>query len=54
MSFGNQSRSSSLIINIFDIANLDPKLKTWTWSQNCNMLDYYEIWGSEQIENAHY
>ena len=30
MKFGNQSRSSSLIINmIFEIADLDPKLKTW-------------------------
>ena len=26
---GNQSRSRSLIINIFEIAYLDPKLKTW-------------------------
>ena len=31
MKFGNQSKSSSLIINmIFEIADLDPKLKTWT------------------------
>ena len=30
MKFGNQSRSSLLIINvIFDFADLDPKLKTW-------------------------
>ena len=30
MKFGNQSRSSSLIINaIFEIADLDPKLKAW-------------------------
>ena len=30
MKFGNQSRSSLLIINmIFEIADLDPKLKTW-------------------------
>ena len=30
MKFGNQSRSSSLIINtIFEIVDLDPKLKTW-------------------------
>ena len=30
MKFGTQSRSSSLIINIiFEIADLDPKLKTW-------------------------
>ena len=29
-SYDNQSRSSLLIINImFEIANLDPKLKTW-------------------------
>ena len=31
MKFGNQSRSSSLIINMtFEIADLDPKLKTLT------------------------
>ena len=30
MKFGNQSRSSSLIINmIFQIADLGPKIKTW-------------------------
>ena len=30
MKFGTQSRPSSLIINmIFEISNLDPKLKTW-------------------------
>ena len=30
MKFGNQSRSSSLIINvIFGIADLDPKFKNW-------------------------
>ena len=30
MKLGNQSRSSSLIINmIFEIGDLDPKLKTW-------------------------
>ena len=30
MKFGNQSRSGSLIINvIFEIADIDPKLKTW-------------------------
>ena len=30
MKFGNQSRSSWLIINmIFEIANLDAKFKTW-------------------------
>ena len=30
MKFGNQSRSSSLMINmIFEIADLEPKLKTW-------------------------
>ena len=30
MKFGTQSRSSLLIINmIFEIADLDPKLKTW-------------------------
>ena len=29
MKFGTQSRSSSLTINIFEIADPDPKLKTW-------------------------
>ena len=30
MKFGSQSGSGSLIINvIFEIADLDPKLKTW-------------------------
>ena len=30
MKFGNKSRSSLLIINmIFEIVDLDPKLKTW-------------------------
>ena len=30
MKFGNQSRSSLLIISmIFEIKNLDPELKTW-------------------------
>ena len=30
MKFGNQTRSSSLIIKmIFEIADLDPTLKTW-------------------------
>ena len=30
MKFGNQSRSSSLIVNvIFEIVDLDPKSKTW-------------------------
>ena len=30
MKFGSQSRSSSLVINmIFEIADLDPKLKPW-------------------------
>ena len=32
MKFGNQSRSSWLIINmIFEIVDLDPKLKTWAY-----------------------
>ena len=41
MKFGNQSRSFSLILNmIFEIVDLDPKLKTWTDSDQdkSNML----------------
>ena len=40
--FGTQSRSSLLIINmIFEIADLDPKLKTWTdLVSNCNVLQF--------------
>ena len=53
MKLGNQSRWSSLIINmIFEIADLDPKLKTW--SRNCNVPDFYKIWPSEQIEHSNY
>ena len=29
MKYGNQSRSSLLIMNTFEIADLDPELKTW-------------------------
>ena len=56
MKFDTQSRSSSLIINmIFEIVDLDPKLNTWQiWSQNCNVIDFYEVWHSEQIEHANY
>ena len=41
---------------IFEIADLDQKfLKDWAdWSQNCIMLDFYEIWQSEQIEYDNY
>ena len=53
MKFGNQSRPSSLIINvIFEIADLDSKLKTQIWSQNCNVPGFYEIRHSEQMEHA--
>ena len=53
MKFGTQSRSSSLIINmIFKIVGLDLKLKTW--SQNCNVPNFYEIWHPEQTEHANY
>ena len=48
MKFVNQGRSSLLMINMkFEIADLDPKLKTWIgqiWSQNYNVPDYYGIW----------
>ena len=52
MKFGNQSGSSSFIINIIlELAGLDPKLKALTvWFQNRNVPDFYEIWHSEQIE----
>ena len=54
MKFGNQSRSSLLIINvIFDFADLDPKLKTWAdLVSNSNAPNFYEIWHSEQIKHA--
>ena len=55
MKFGNQSRLSSLIINmIFEIADLDPKKLGQIWSQNCSVPNYYEIWYSEQIEHTNY
>ena len=43
MKFGNQSRSSSLNINmIFEIADLDPILKPGqVWSQNCKVPDFF-------------
>ena len=42
MKFSPQSRSNSLILNmIFEIADLDRKLKTWAvWSENCNVLQF--------------
>ena len=50
-----QRRSSLLIINIFEIVDLDPKLKIGQiWFQNCNVPNFYEIWRSEQIECANY
>ena len=50
-----QRRSSLLIINIFEIVDLDPKLKIGQiWFQNCNVPNFYEIWHSEQIECANY
>ena len=56
MKFGNQSKSSSLIINIiFGIADLDPKLKTWAdLVSNCNVPDFYDIWHAEQVEHTNY
>ena len=49
MKFGTHSRSSSLIISmIFEIADLDLKLNTWTDLVSC------EIWHTEQIEYANY
>ena len=51
MKFGNQTRSTLLIINIFEIADLDPGQ---IWSQNCNVPNFYEIWYSEQIKHANY
>ena len=54
MKLGTQSKSSLLIINIiFEIADLDPKLKLGQiWSQNCNVLNFYEIWHCEQAKHA--
>ena len=56
MKFGNQSRLSSLIINmIFEIEDLDPKLKTWTdLVSKFQRARFFEIWHSEQIEHANY
>ena len=55
MKFSNQSRSSSLNINmIFEMVDLDPKNWGKIWSQNCNVPNFYEIWRSEQIEHANY
>ena len=56
MKFGNQSRSSSLIINtIFEIADLDPKLKAWAdLVSKLQCAQFFEIWHSEQIEHANY
>ena len=55
--FGNQSRSSSLIINmIFEIADLGPKLKTWTdlvSKLQCARF-LLNLTHSEQIEHANY
>ena len=49
MKFGTHSTSSSLIISmIFEIADLDLKLNTWTDLVSC------EIWHTEQIEYANY
>ena len=51
MKFDTQSRSSLLIINmIFEIADLNPKLKTWAdLVSKYNMPSFCEIWHSEQI-----
>ena len=56
LKFDNQSRSSSLIINtIFEIADLDPKLKAWAdLVSKLQCAQFFEIWHSEQIEHANY
>ena len=56
MKFGNQTRSSSLIINmIFEIEDLDPKLKTWAdLISKLQCPRFYEIWHSQRIEHASY
>ena len=56
MKYDTQSRACLLIINmIFEIVDLDPKLKTWAdSSQNCKVHNFYEIWHSEQIEHSNY
>ena len=54
MKFDNQSRSSSLIINmIFEIVDFDLKLKTWAdLVSKLQCARFYEIWRSEQIKPA--
>ena len=60
--FGNQSRSSLLFINmIFEIADLDAKLRTWAFlvsALQCTrfLLNLYLIFieYSQQIEHANY
>ena len=56
ITFGNQSRSSSLIINIiFGIASLDPKSKTWTdVVSRSQCARFHEIWYVEQVEYTNY
>ena len=40
---------------IFEIADLDRKLKLGKiWYQNRNVLNFYEIWHSDQIKQANY
>ena len=56
MKFDTQSRSSLLIINIiFEIVDLDPKLKAWAdLVSKLQCAYFYEIWQSEKIEHAKY
>ena len=55
MKSDDQGKSSSLILSIiFEIADLDPKLKAWVELKNCNTSNFYEYWHSEQIEHDDY
>ena len=52
MKFSTQNKSNMLIMSILiGIDDLDPKLQICEiWSQNWNVLHFYEIWHLEQIE----
>ena len=51
MKFSTQSSSSLLIINMFEIADISPKLKASDSKLNASDV---AIWQSEQIEHVNY
>ena len=52
MKFGDQSRSSSLIINmIIEIEDLDPKLKTWADLVKIAMCPIFMKFGTQHKSN---